>query len=80
MSWLYTGFHNASKYSLHYDVDYAYTSNGLNVLAYGFPCNNYNLNSICSNGCFLFAYDYNTITVYSLKSSNFQALFIDYFS
>ena len=80
MSWLYTGFHNASQYSLNYDVDFAYTTNGLNVLAYGFPCNNYNLNSICSNGCILFAYDYNTITVYSLKSSNFQVLIIDYFS
>ena len=80
MSWLYTGFHNAAQYSLNYDVDYAFVSNNLNVLAYGFPCNNYNLNSICSNGCFLFAHDYNTLTIFCTKNSNFQAIIIDYFS
>ena len=57
LSWLYTGFYNAlnaAQYSLNYDVDYAAnTTNGSNVLAYGFPCNNYNLNSICPNGCFI---------------------------
>ena len=80
MCWLCSGFHSAAKYSLNYDVDYAYTTNGFNVLAYGFPNNNYNLNTISSNGCFLSAYDFHTITIFSAQVANFQALIIDYFS
>jgi len=85
MSWLTSGAHNSGKYSLNYDVDYAnaqnlnpITYNGLNVIAYGFPENNYDLNTVTSNGCFIWKYDFNNITFFSNIQANFQAIIIDY--
>jgi hypothetical protein len=85
MSWLSSGAHNSGQYSLNYDIDYAYSIwlvppslNGLNVLAYGFPCTNYNLNRVTPNGTFLWAYNFNTLSFISVKNGNFQAIIIDY--
>ena len=85
MSWLSSGAHNSGQYSLNYDIDYAYAQNltpisynGLNVLAYGFPCTNYNLNQVTPNGVFLWAYNFNIISFISVKNGNFQAIMIDY--
>ena len=85
MSWLTSGAHNSGKYSLNYDVDYAnaqnlnpITYNGLNAIAYGFPENNYDLNTVTSNGCFIWKYDFNNITFFSNIQANFQAIIIDY--
>jgi hypothetical protein len=87
MSWLSSGAHNSGQYSLNYDIDYAFavmisppSFNGLNVLAYGFPYTNYNLNQITPNGVFLWAYNFNIISFISVKNGNFQAIIIDYLS
>ena len=84
MSWLASGAHNTGQYSLNYDIDYAYaqnispTYNGLNALAYGYPCNNYNLNQVTPNGVFIWAYTFNQITIFSNIQASYQAIIIDY--
>jgi hypothetical protein len=87
MSWLTSGAHNTGKYSLCYDIDYAnainlnpISSNGLNVIAYGFPHENYNLNTVTPNGCFIWKYDFDRITFFSNIPASFQAIIIDYLS
>ena len=85
MSWLSSGAHNSGQYSLNYDIDYAFAAmmsppslNCLNVLAYGFPYTNFNLNQVTPNGVFLWAYSFNIISFISVKNGNFQAIIIDY--
>jgi len=87
MSWLTSGAHNSGKYSLNYDVDYAnaqnlnpITYNGLNVIAYGFPHDNLNLNTVTPNGCFIWKYDFNRITFFSNIQASFQAIIVNYLS
>jgi hypothetical protein len=60
MSWLTSGAHSSGKYSLKYDIDYAnaqnlnqFTFNGLNVIAHGFPHDNFSLNTVKPNGFFI---------------------------
>ena len=58
MSWLLSGAHNSARYYLNYNIDCAFANlplspcSGLNALAYGFPCNNYNLNQVTPTGTF----------------------------
>jgi len=85
MSWLASGAHNSGKYSLNYDIDYAFvqnlnppTYNDLNVLAYGFPENNFDLKTVTPNGCFIWKYDFNTIVFVSNIQASFQAIIVDY--
>ena len=87
MSWLTSGAHNTGKYSLNYDVDYANaqnlnpsTYNGLNAIAYGFPHDNFNLNTVTPNGCFIWKYDFDRITFFSNIQASFQAIIVDYLS
>ncbi len=87
MSWLTSGAHNSGKYSLCYDIDYAnaqnlnpFSSNGLIVIAYGFPHENYNLNTVTPNGCFIWKYDFDRITFFSNIQASFQAIIVDYSS
>jgi hypothetical protein len=85
MSWLTSGGHTIGQYSLNYEIDYANAQNivpqfynGLNVVAYGFPTNNINLNQVNPNGAFLLAVNFNQISLISNKAASFQAIIIDY--
>ena len=76
MSCLATGAHNAGLLSLNYDIDCSYlnytgigslsTYNGLNVMAYGYPYNNYNLNQVTPNGLFIWKNGFNYLTIFGI--------------